>query len=65
MSKLRNLRIDKVLSQKEVASLIGKNVNFISDLENDKIKDMKLSTACKLSKLYGIDPINMYHLIME
>ncbi|XZH53282.1 helix-turn-helix domain-containing protein (plasmid) [Clostridium perfringens] len=65
MAKLRNLRIDKVLSQREVAALIGKNVSFISDLENNKIKDIKLSTACQLSKIYGIDPINMYHLIME
>lgn len=65
MSKLRKLRIDKVLSQREVATIIGKNVDFISNLENNKIKDMKLSTAYQLSKLYGTDPINIYHLIMS
>lgn len=63
MSKLRSLRVDKVLSQQEVAMLIGKNVSFISNLENNKIKDMKLSTAYQLSRIYGIDPIKIYHLI--
>ncbi|MDT7914879.1 helix-turn-helix transcriptional regulator, partial [Clostridium perfringens] len=38
-NKLSFLRKNKVLSQREVASLIGKEARFIHKLENGKVKN--------------------------
>lgn len=58
--KLSFIRKDKVLSQKEVASLIGRDVSFIRKLENGKIKDTNTSIVYKLSKIYNMTMEDVY-----
>lgn len=58
--KLSFIRKDKVLSQKEVAALIGRDVSFIRKLENGKIKDTNTSIVYKLSKIYNITMEDIY-----
>ncbi|MDU1308944.1 MAG: helix-turn-helix transcriptional regulator [Clostridium perfringens] len=58
--KLSFIRKDKVLSQKEVAALIGRDVRFIRELENGKIKDTNTSIVYKLSKIYNMTMEDVY-----
>lgn len=58
--KLSFIRKDKVLSQKEVAALIGRDVSFIRKLENGKIKDTNTSIVYKLSKIYNMTMEDVY-----
>lgn len=55
--KIKDYRILKRYSQKELASKIGISQNYLSDLENEKY-DIKLSLLYKISKVLNV-PICM------
>ena len=64
-NSLINFRKEKVLSQGEVAYLINKDVTFLSKLETGKIKDIHLSLAYRLSKIYDVAIEDLYFAILQ
>ena len=62
-NKLSFLRKNKVLSQREVASLIGK-ARFIHKLENGKVKNPSASEVYKLSRIYDTSMEEIYRAIV-
>ena len=63
-NKLSFLRKNKVLSQREVASLIGKEARFIHRLENGKVKNPTASEVYKLSRIYDTSMEEIYRAIV-
>lgn len=55
--KIKDYRILKRYSQKELAAKIGISQNYLSELENEKF-DIKLSLLYKISKVLNV-PICM------
>ncbi len=54
-SWLRDLRLSKKLTQKELASMIGVSQTMYSRIENgDRQKDMDLSIASKIANIFRI-----------
>ncbi|ALG50294.1 helix-turn-helix transcriptional regulator [Clostridium perfringens] len=63
-NKLSFLRKNKVLSQREVASLIGKEARFIHKLESGKVKNPSASEVYKLSRIYDTSMEEIYRAIV-
>ncbi|MGU8478528.1 helix-turn-helix transcriptional regulator [Clostridium perfringens] len=63
-NKLSFLRKNKVLSQREVASLIGKEARFIQNLERGKVKNPTASEVYKLSRIYATSMEEIYRAIV-
>lgn len=51
MNKLKKMRMDKNLTQKELADIIGVTAKYISFLENDQRKP-SLNIAIKISDFF-------------
>lgn len=64
-NSLVNFRKEKVLSQSEVAYLINKDVTFLSKLENGRIKDIHLSLAYRLARIYEVEIEDLYFAIFQ
>ena len=53
-----------MLSQREVASLIGKEARFIQNLERGKVKNPTASEVYKLSRIYDTSMEEIYRAIV-
>ncbi|MDM0612855.1 helix-turn-helix transcriptional regulator [Clostridium perfringens] len=64
-NSLERFRKEKVLSQSEVAYLINKDATYISKIENGRIKDINLSLAYRLAKIYDVAIEDLYFAIFQ
>lgn len=64
-NSLEKFRKEKVLSQSEVAYLINKDAAFLSKLENGRIKDIHLSLAYRLARIYDVAIEDLYFAIFH
>lgn len=60
--KIKKLRKEKVLSQKELALRIEISQNYLSEIENHKY-DIKLSLLCKISEALEVSPFELVEFI--
>lgn len=60
-TKLRNIRLQKGLSQAEVANAIGLDQSTYSRIESD-LSEPKASILMKLAKYYQVDVSTLYPL---
>jgi transcriptional regulator with XRE-family HTH domain len=58
-TKLRNIRLQKGLSQAEVANAIGLDQSTYSRIESDQ-SELKAGTLLKLAKFYQVDVSALY-----
>lgn len=63
-NKLSFLRKNKVLSQREVANLIGREARFIQNLERGKVKNPTANEVYKLSRIYDTSMEEIYRAIV-
>lgn len=52
---VRALRKERDLSQRQLAQAVGMNQSTINELENDVIRDMRLTTVGKLARALGVE----------
>jgi len=52
---VRALRKERELSQRQLAQVVGMNQSTINELENDVIRDMRLTTVGKLARALGVE----------
>lgn len=62
--KIKELRKQKGVNQKELAERIGITQNTLNNIENNKVKPLP-QTLAKISKELGVDYEEMFKLIME
>lgn len=60
---LRNARLNKNLTQKELGKLLGVNQSYISKIENRKIKFLSVNKILILSSILELDPIEVFKFI--
>ena len=60
---LRNARLNKNLTQKELGKLLGVNQSYISKIENRKIKFISVNKILVLSSILELDPIEVFKFI--
>lgn len=65
MSKLKSLRIEKKLTQQQVADLMGISLRSYKSYENDKEKTGTLKYNYIIEKLSEINPIDENHGIVD
>ncbi len=65
MSAIKEIRIEKKLTQQQVAELIGISLRSYKSYENDKEKEGTLKYNYILDKLQTINPIDEEHGILE
>lgn len=65
MSKLKSLRIDKKLTQQQVADLMGISLRSYKSYENDEEKTGTLKYNYIIEKLAEINPIDENHGIVD
>ncbi|MBE5845839.1 MAG: helix-turn-helix domain-containing protein [Butyrivibrio sp.] len=65
MSAIKEIRIEKKLTQQQVADLLGISLRSYKSYENDKEKIGTLKYNYILDKLQGINPIDEEHGILE
>lgn len=52
---VRTLRKERELSQRKLAQAVGMNQSTINELENDIVRDMRLTTVGKLARALGVE----------
>ncbi len=65
MSDIKEIRIEKKLTQKQVSELLGISLRSYKSYENDKEKEGTLKYNYILEKLRQINPIDEEHGILE
>ncbi len=65
MSAIKEIRIEKKLTQQQVAELVGISLRSYKSYENDKEKEGTLKYNYILDKLQTINPIDEEHGILE
>ena len=65
MGAIKEIRIEKKLTQQQVADLLGISLRSYKSYENDKEKIGTLKYNYILDKLQGINPIDEEHGILE
>lgn len=60
MENIKRLRAKSGLTQQQVANHLGTTKQYISLVETDKVKDISLEHAEKLSELFGCNLIEFY-----
>ena len=56
---VRALRKERELSQRQLAQAVGMNQSTINELENDVIRDMRLTTIGKLAKALDVKILDL------
>lgn len=62
--KIREIRREKILSQKELALKIELSQNYLSEIENNKY-DIKLSLLYRISQALEVCPFELVEFINE
>jgi predicted nucleotidyltransferase/DNA-binding XRE family transcriptional regulator len=65
MSKVKELRLEKKLTQQQVADLVGISLRSYKSYENDKDKEGTIKYAYILDKLKALNPIDEEHGILD
>lgn len=65
MGDIKNIRIEKKLTQQQVADILGISLRSYKSYENDKEKEGTLKYNYILDKLQSINPIDEEHGILE
>ena len=65
MSAIKEIRIEKKLTQKQVADIVGISLRSYKSYENDKEKEGTLKYNYILDKLRSINPVDEEHGILE
>lgn len=65
MSEVKKLRIEKKLTQQQVADLVGISLRSYKSYENDKDKEGTIKYAYILDKLKALNPIDEEHGILD
>ena len=65
MDSLKDIRIEKKLTQQQVADMVGISLRSYKSYENDKEKEGSLKYNYILDKLHSINPIDEEHGILE
>ncbi|WP_026525870.1 MULTISPECIES: nucleotidyltransferase domain-containing protein [unclassified Butyrivibrio] len=65
MGNIKEIRIEKKLTQQQVADMIGISLRSYKSYENDKEKEGTLKYNYILEKLQSINPIDEEHGILE
>ncbi len=56
---VRALRKERELSQRQLAQVVGMNQSTINELENDVVRDMRLTTVGKLARALGVGIVDL------
>ena len=59
--RIKKLRVDHGLSQKELAKIVGISAPSLSDIENEITKSLKADTLLALSKSLSCSPYWLYY----
>jgi repressor LexA len=54
--RIKQLRIDKGLTQEELGNILGLQKSAIAKYENGRVENLKQSTIKKMAELFGVDP---------
>ena len=65
MSAIKEIRIEKKLTQQQVADIVGISLRSYKSYENDKEKEGTLKYNYILDKLKSINPVDEEHGILE
>lgn len=65
MSKIKELRLEKKLTQQQVADLIGISLRSYKSYENDTDKEGTIKYAYILDRLKALNPIDEEHGILD
>ena len=65
MSEIKELRLEKKLTQQQVADLVGISLRSYKSYENDKNKEGTIKYAYILDKLKALNPIDEEHGILD
>ena len=65
MNSIKEIRIEKKLTQQQVAELVGMSLRSYKSYENEKEKEGTLKYNYILDKLQSINPIDEEHGILE
>ena len=60
--KIRQYRISKNLTQKELAAMTGISQSFLSEIENGRY-DIKLSLLCRIAEQLEVSPFKLVELM--
>ena len=65
MSKIKKLRLEKKLTQQQVADFVGVSLRSYKSYENDKVKEGTIKYNYILEKLNNLNPIDEDHGILD
>lgn len=65
MGEVKELRVEKKLTQQQVADLVGISLRSYKSYENDKNKEGTIKYAYILDKLKALNPIDEEHGILD
>ena len=65
MGEVKELRLEKKLTQQQVADLVGISLRSYKSYENDKDKENTIKYAYILDKLKALNPIDEEHGILD
>ena len=65
MGEVKELRVEKKLTQQQVADLVGISLRSYKSYENDKEKEGTIKYAYILEKLKALNPIDEEHGILD
>ena len=65
MSKIKKLRLEKKLTQQQVADFVGVSLRSYKSYENDKVKEGTIKYNYILEKLNDLNPIDEDHGILD
>ena len=57
---LREVRTSRGVGLRELSRMCGVSAKHLSDIENCIVRDMKLSTLCKIAKALQVDPCSLF-----
>ncbi len=65
MSEIKKIRLEKKLTQKQVADFVGVSLRSYKSYENDKVKEGTIKYNYILEKLNNLNPIDEDHGILD
>lgn len=60
--KIKEIRVDKMLSQSELARIAGMSQSYLSELESNK-KSPTLRQLCKIADALGVHPSELVYYL--
>ena len=65
MNIIRNTRMDKRITQKQLAEMIGVSQAYISKIESDEFINVTVIEIIKLSKALGLDELEVAKYFLD